>query len=79
MGKVDVWQGTLALMILKTVEALGPLHGYGMRAPHRADERHRSLSSTTARVLRRLLKLEQEGALRHRVGHVRERPSRALL
>jgi PadR family transcriptional regulator len=30
MGKSDVWQGTLALMILKTLEALGPLHGYGI-------------------------------------------------
>ena len=29
-AKADVWQGTLALMILKTVEALGPLHGYGI-------------------------------------------------
>jgi transcriptional regulator len=28
--KADVWQGTLALMILKTLEALGPLHGYGI-------------------------------------------------
>ena len=26
----DVWQGTLALMVLKTLEALGPLHGYGI-------------------------------------------------
>ena len=31
MGKsTDIWQGTLALMILKTIEALGPLHGYGI-------------------------------------------------
>ncbi len=30
MAKVDVWQGTLALMILKTIEALGPMHGYGI-------------------------------------------------
>ena len=29
-SKNDVWQGTLALMILKTLEALGPLHGYGI-------------------------------------------------
>ena len=29
-SKTDVWQGTLALMILKTLEALGPLHGYGV-------------------------------------------------
>jgi PadR family transcriptional regulator PadR len=28
--KNDVWQGTLALMVLKTLEALGPLHGYGI-------------------------------------------------
>src|SRR5258708_38283378 len=28
--KADVWQGTLALMVLKTLEALGPLHGYGI-------------------------------------------------
>ena len=31
MGKeADVWQGTLALMVLKTLEMLGPLHGYGI-------------------------------------------------
>ena len=28
--KSDVWQGTLALMVLKTLETLGPLHGYGI-------------------------------------------------
>ena len=28
--KTDVWQGTLALMVLKTLHALGPLHGYGI-------------------------------------------------
>jgi PadR family transcriptional regulator PadR len=28
--KADVWQGTLALMVLKTLEAMGPLHGYGV-------------------------------------------------
>jgi len=26
----DVQQGTLALMLLKTLDALGPLHGYGI-------------------------------------------------
>jgi|SRR5579872_471931 len=30
MAKTDVWQGTLALMILRTLETLGPLHGYGI-------------------------------------------------
>ena len=29
-SKSDVWQGTLALMILKTLDTLGPLHGYGI-------------------------------------------------
>ena len=28
--KSDVWAGTLALMVLKTLETLGPLHGYGI-------------------------------------------------
>ena len=30
MGDNDVWQGTLALMILKTLESMGALHGYGI-------------------------------------------------
>jgi Transcriptional regulator PadR-like family len=29
-SKTDVWQGTLALMVLKTLETLGPMHGYGI-------------------------------------------------
>src|SRR5499426_2292858 len=28
--KADVWQGTLALMILKTLETMGSQHGYGI-------------------------------------------------
>ena len=32
--KREVWQGTLALMVLKTLEALGPLHGYGIARTH---------------------------------------------
>src|SRR5436853_7596327 len=28
--KTEVWQGTLALMVLKTLETMGPLHGYGI-------------------------------------------------
>ena len=30
MSKTEIWQGTLALMILKTLDTLGPLHGYGI-------------------------------------------------
>lgn len=29
-NKTDVWQGTLALMVLKTLEAIGAQHGYGI-------------------------------------------------
>ena len=28
--KTDVWQGTLALMVLRTLETMGPQHGYGL-------------------------------------------------
>jgi PadR family transcriptional regulator PadR len=30
LGENDVWQGTLALMVLKTLASMGPLHGYGI-------------------------------------------------
>jgi transcriptional regulator len=60
--KTDVWQGTLALMILKTIEAMGPLHGYGIA---------RRIEQTSGGVLSlnygtlypALLKLAQEGAI----------------
>ena len=29
-GKTDIWQGTLALMVLKTLESMESLHGYGI-------------------------------------------------
>jgi DNA-binding PadR family transcriptional regulator len=29
-GKTDTWQGTLALMVLKTLEVMGSQHGYGL-------------------------------------------------
>jgi PadR family transcriptional regulator PadR len=29
-GKADILQGTLDLMVLKTLDAMGPLHGYGI-------------------------------------------------
>jgi PadR family transcriptional regulator len=58
--KSDVWQGTLALMILKTLQALGPLHGYGIarRIEQTSGDRLRLNYGT---VYPALLKLEQEG------------------
>lgn len=56
----DVWQGTLALMILKTLEALGPLHGYGIaRRIEQTSGHHLRVNYGT--LYASLLKLEQEG------------------
>ena len=58
--KTDVWQGTLALMVLKTLEALGPLHGYGIA--RRIEQTSGDLLSINYGTLYpALLKLEQEG------------------
>ena len=60
--KADVWQGTLALMILKTIEALGPLHGYGIA--RRIEQTSGNLLSLNYGTLYpALLKLEQEGSI----------------
>lgn len=58
--RADVWQGTLALMVLKTLEAMGPLHGYGIarRIEQTSGER---LSIQYGTIYPALLKLEQEG------------------
>jgi PadR family transcriptional regulator PadR len=58
----DVWQGTLALMVLKTLEALGPLHGYGIA--RRIEQTSGDLLSVNYGTLYpALLKLEQEGTI----------------
>ena len=58
--KTDVLQGTLALMILKTLETLGPLHGYGI-ARRIEQTSGGGLSLNYGTVYPALLKLEQEG------------------
>lgn len=58
--KKDVQQGTLALMVLKTLESLGPLHGYGIA--RRIEQTSGDLLSVNYGTLYpALLKLEQEG------------------
>ena len=59
-GKADVWQGTLALMILKTLEVLGPLHGYGIARRIEQTSGNRLLINYGT-LYPALLKLEQEG------------------
>ena len=58
----DVWQGTLALMVLKTVDALGPQHGYGIaRRIEQVSEDLLAVNHGTLYPV--LLKLEQEGSI----------------
>src|SRR5579863_1629869 len=65
--KTDVWQGTLALMVLRTLESMGSQHGYGLA---------RRIEQTSGDLLQlnygtlypALLKLEQEGFIRSRWG-----------
>ena len=65
--KTDVAQGTLALMILTTLDTLGPLHGYGIA---------RRIEQVSGDVLQMnqgtlypaLVKLEQEGWIKAKWG-----------
>jgi PadR family transcriptional regulator PadR len=60
--KSDVPQGTLALMVLKTLDLLGPLHGYGIA--RRVEQISGDLLAVNQGTLYPLLlKLEQEGAI----------------
>ena len=59
-AKADVWQGTLALMVLKTLEMMGAQHGYGIA--RRIEQTSGDLLSVNYGTLYpSLLKLEQEG------------------
>lgn len=58
--KSDVWQGTLALMVLKTLESMGPLHGYGI-ARRIEQISGNQLAVNYGTLYPALLKLEQEG------------------
>jgi transcriptional regulator len=58
--QADIWQGTLALMVLKTLETLGPLHGYGIARRIEQTSEH-LLAVNYGTLYPALLKLEQEG------------------
>jgi PadR family transcriptional regulator, regulatory protein PadR len=62
MGEKDVWQGTLALMVLKTLQTMGPLHGYGI-ARRIEQISGDALSLNYGTLYPALLKLEQEGSI----------------
>jgi transcriptional regulator len=58
--KSDVWQGTLALMVLRTLQTLGPLHGFGLARRIEQTSGHR-IALNPGTLYPTLLKLEQEG------------------
>lgn len=62
MEKNEVWRGTLALMVMKTLDGMGPQHGYGIarRIEQISGERLAVNHGTLYPVL---LKLEQEGSI----------------
>jgi transcriptional regulator len=60
--KTDVWQGTLALMVLKTLDVLGPRHGYGIAKRIEQTSGH-LLAINQGTLYPVLLKLEQEGSI----------------
>ena len=59
-AKTDVLQGTLDLMVLKTLESMGPLHGYGIaRRIEQISEDVLKLNEGT--VYASLMRLQHEG------------------
>ncbi len=65
--KNEIWQGTLAIMVLRTLDTMGPQHGYGLAG------RIEQISANMLRVNHGtmypvLLKLEQEGSIKSEWG-----------
>ena len=65
--KSDVLQGTLDLMVLKTLESMGPLHGYGI-ARRIEQVSGNSLSLNQGTIYPALLRLEQRGWIKSEWG-----------
>jgi transcriptional regulator len=59
-SRLEVWQGTLSLMVLQTLATVGSLHGYGIARRIEAVSRHR-LILNYGTLYPALLKLEQQG------------------
>src|SRR5215204_3539864 len=62
-AKADVLQGTLDLMVLQTVEGLGPLHGYAIAA-RLEQTSNGALQLNMGTLYPALMRLEQRGLLR---------------
>jgi transcriptional regulator len=66
--KSDVWQGTLALMVLKTLQMMGAMHGYGI-ARRIEQVSGDKLLVNYGTLYPALLKLEQEGYISSEWGY----------
>ena len=66
-NKADVLQGTLDLMVLKTLETMGPLHGYGI-ARRIEQVSGNSLTVKQGTIYPALLRLEQRGWIKSEWG-----------
>ncbi len=65
--KADILRGTLDLLVLKTLDTLGPLHGYGIaQRIQQVSESMLSLNQGT--LYPALLRLEQRGWVQSRIG-----------
>jgi PadR family transcriptional regulator, regulatory protein PadR len=62
MAERDVPQGTLDLMVLRTLKTMGPLHGYGI-ARRIEDITGNKVAINYVTLYPALLKLEQEGSI----------------
>jgi DNA-binding PadR family transcriptional regulator len=74
-AKAEVWQGTLALMVLRTLDALGPMHGYGIARRIEQTSQH-LLAINQGTLYPVLLKLEQDGSIRSEWGASEKRAVR---
>ncbi|MGA2252877.1 PadR family transcriptional regulator [Terracidiphilus sp.] len=66
-NKADVLQGTLDLMVLKTLESLGPLHGYGI-ARRIEQVSGETIQLNQGTIYPALLRLEQKGWIKSEWG-----------
>ena len=66
-GRADIMQGTLDLMVLRTLETLGPLHGWGI-AQRLEQVSEEALWVNQGTLYPALLRLEQRGLIRSKWG-----------
>lgn len=78
MSRNDVPAGTLTLMVLRTLDQMGPQHGWGIarRIEQVSGDR---LQLNQGTIYPALLQLEQNGWIKRLVGRVGQQPLRPLL